>query len=316
MCRVERLASSAPSHRHNMGYTVYRLTSPSNKVYIGMTSQPVKKRWKAGRGYKNCVLFAKAIEKYGWENFKKEILFEGLDEEEAKALEYLFIKTHKSNNPRYGYNLTEGGEGTKGIKRTEEQKEHLRQINLGKHLSEETKRKIGNAHKGNKYCLGKKLSEERKRQISEMQMGAKNQHAKRVICLETLKVYDTMTQAREETGATKITDCCKHHYKHKSSNGLHWEYYDESLSAQDYKDILERLIKEEYENKHHKPSELNKQRNRERTSVAVVCVETNEIFSSIRDACSKYGIHPSNLCNCCKGKKKTANGLHWRYATP
>lgn len=242
-----------------MSYVVYKLTSPSNKVYIGITSQTVSKRWENGRGYRKCPAVFKSINKYGWDNFKKEILYKDLTEFEAKKLEIALIKIFKSNNKKFGYNLTEGGDGTLGRKLTEEQKkriseknknkklteaqkEHLKQINLGKHHSEETKRKMSESRKGNKYNLGRKLSEERKRKISESQMGAKNQHAKRVICLETLKIYDTITQAKDETKATKITECCRHYPKHKSSNGLHWEFYDEELTFDDYKDILAWLL--------------------------------------------------------------------------
>lgn len=296
-----------------MPYTVYKLTSPSQKVYIGITCQAIERRWANGKGYKRCPAMNKAITKYGWENFTKEILLENTTESEAKSLETLLIKVHMSNDSRYGYNITEGGEGTKGFKLSEEQKEHLRQINLGKHHSEETRRKMSAIHKGNKYCLGVKHTEEWKRQISERGKGANNPHAKKVICLETLKVYDTLTEAREKTGATKITDCCKHSYKHKSSNGLHWEYYDENLSEQDYKDILQQLLKEEYENKHHKPSEEHIKATVERSSIPVVCVESGEVFNSIHDACRKYNLSPPNVCNCCKGKKKTAGGFHWNY---
>lgn len=280
-----------------MGYTVYRLTSPSKKVYIGITSQPVNKRWNKGTGYKRCPAMYNAIKKYGWENIKKEILLENTTENEAKELETLLIKLHRSNVSKYGYNRTEGGDGTKGH-----------------YPSEETRRKMGEAHKGNKYCLGKKLSEERKRQISEREKGAKNPRARKVICLETLKVYDTLTQAREETGATKITECCSHYYKHKSSAGLHWEYYDDRLSDSDYKDILERLLKEEYENKHKSPTEENRRKTSERSSVSVICVETGTIFNSLEDACQTYNICKANLCNCCRGKRNTAGGYHWKYA--
>ena len=196
-----------------MGYTVYKLTSPSNKVYIGITSQPVCKRWSNGAGYKRCPAIYEAIKKYGWENIKKEVLLENTTEDEAKALETLLIKMHRSNESRFGYNRTEGGDGT-----------------TGHYPTEETRRKMSKAHIGNKGNLGGKLSEERKRQISESQRGAKNAHAKKVICLETLKVYDTMTQAREETGATKITECCRHYHKRKTSGGFHWEYYEEGVS--------------------------------------------------------------------------------------
>lgn len=240
-------------------YKVYKLTSPSNKVYIGITGKSLTKRWSGGNGYRHCPAMYKCVKKYGWGNIEKELLFDNLTEDEAKLLEKELIKHYKSFDKKFGYNLTEGGDGVSGRRLSEKQKEYIRKINfgkkltkeqkekikqanLGKHHSEETKRKMSESHKGNKGNLGGKLSEERKRQISESQMGAKNKHSKRVICLETLKIYDTLTQAKEETGATKITECCRHYPKHKSSNGLHWEFYDEELSFDDYKDILAWLL--------------------------------------------------------------------------
>lgn len=298
-----------------MAYKVYKLTSPSNKVYIGITSQPIKRRWKYGNGYKGCTLLDRAIKKYGWDNFKKEILLDNTTESEAKSLEVMLIKIHRSNDPQYGYNLTEGGDGAKGVKRTEAQKEHLRQINLGKHHSEETKKKMSASRKGKKFPNRKRvLSDEERKRLSDNFKGSNNPLAQKVICLETLKVYDTATQAKEETGATKITECCKHYYKHKSSAGLHWEYYDESISDDEYKNILQELIEEEYENKHRSPSEENRRKTSERSSVSVICIETGEIFKSLEAACKKYKIGKPNLCNCCKGKKKTVGGFHWKYA--
>lgn len=38
-------------------WTVYRHISPSGKVYIGITSKPIEKRWNKGKGYINCKSF-------------------------------------------------------------------------------------------------------------------------------------------------------------------------------------------------------------------------------------------------------------------
>lgn len=297
-----------------MGYTVYKFTSPSNKVYIGITSQPVKKRWKYGLGYKRCTAMHRAIQKYGWNNIHKEILYSDLEENKAKELEIQLIKEFKSNNPKYGYNITSGGDGASGVKRTEEQKQHLREINLGKHHSDETKAKMSLTHRGNKHNLGRKLSNEHKKQISEKEKGSANPRARKVICLETLKIYDTLNDAIAETGAKKISDCCNHRYKHKSSAGLHWEYYDDKLTNDDYKNILAELLKEEIENRHRKMSENNKQKLIERSSKAVICVETGEVFKSAREACAKYNLTASTICCCCKGTRHTSGGYHWKYA--
>ena len=45
----------------------------------------------------------------------------------------------------------------------------------------------------------------------------------------------------------------------------------------------------------------------------VVCVETGEIFSSIRQASKSINVDFSNIAKCCKGKLKTAGGYHWQY---
>ena len=65
-------------------YYVYKHTSPNNKIYIGITGQNPEKRWQSGIGYVGNTHFANAIKKYGWKNFKHEILFSGLTIEEAK----------------------------------------------------------------------------------------------------------------------------------------------------------------------------------------------------------------------------------------
>ena len=46
-------------------YCVYKHTSPSNKVYIGITKRNPLTRWNAGFGYKTQVYFWRAIVKYG-----------------------------------------------------------------------------------------------------------------------------------------------------------------------------------------------------------------------------------------------------------
>lgn len=91
-------------------YKVYLHTLPNGKKYVGITKQDVKYRWQNGNGYKNNSRFYNAILKYGWNNIKHEVLFDGLTQEEAYKLEIEMIALNESNNPNYGYNQTEGGE--------------------------------------------------------------------------------------------------------------------------------------------------------------------------------------------------------------
>ena len=94
-------------------YCVYMHTSPSGKVYIGITRTSPEKRWrKNGCGYKKQKYFWRAIQKYGWDNFEHEILHENLTKEEAEQIEINLIAYYKSDQRDYGYNVEHGGNST------------------------------------------------------------------------------------------------------------------------------------------------------------------------------------------------------------
>ena len=81
-------------------YCVYIHTTPSGKVYIGITNQKPTRRWRNGDGYRpkdgETTPFFSAIKKYGWDNIAHEIVKDGLTKEEACLLEIELIK--KYNN--------------------------------------------------------------------------------------------------------------------------------------------------------------------------------------------------------------------------
>ena len=130
----------------NDKYTVYIHISPSNKKYIGITSQNVKKRWQNGYGYKTNKYFWRAIQKYGWDNFEHEILFENLTVDEAKEKEIELIKLYNTSRPT-GYNLTFGGDNISEKIFSEETRKKISIALKGRTLSHETKQKISNASK-------------------------------------------------------------------------------------------------------------------------------------------------------------------------
>lgn len=90
-------------------YTIYLFTFPNGKQYCGYTSKQPSRRWDNGNGYKECPLVYKAIQKYGWENVKKEIIFTTHDQQEALQYEKNTIKEKQLTNQDFGYNLDEGG---------------------------------------------------------------------------------------------------------------------------------------------------------------------------------------------------------------
>lgn len=85
-------------------YKVYLLTFPNSKVYVGITSQDEKDRWKNGNGYIYNQVMYNDILKYGWVNIKKNILYKDLLFDEAKEKEKQLIINYKSHLKKYGYN--------------------------------------------------------------------------------------------------------------------------------------------------------------------------------------------------------------------
>ena len=196
-------------------WSVYIHTSPSNKVYIGITSQDPLKRWGNGSNYKAHRYFYSAIQKYGWNNIKHEILFTNLTESEAKQREVELIAKYQSNNRNFGYNLTCGGDGVKGYVQTEETRKRISQAVkkrysdptvrekqsirtrgennplYGKTLSKEQKEKLRLSH------LGKKRgphSEKTKAKMSAAKVGKKNPHvgvSRSVECREKISTANS-----------------------------------------------------------------------------------------------------------------------------
>ena len=167
-------------------YKVYKHISPNGKVYIGITKRNVEDRWNDGKGYKGNEHFYRAIQKYGWNNFNHEILFENLTKEEACQKEIELIAEYKSNNFEYGYNICAGGEGRLDSRQTEETKKLISEASkqhwenpkirdkiiskLNGHItSEETKKKISESNK--LYWKDKEFPEETKQKISKANKG-------------------------------------------------------------------------------------------------------------------------------------------------
>ena len=168
-----------------MSYCVYKHTTPSGKVYIGITSKKPEKRWNYGNGYVGNEYFFKAIKKYGWDNITHEILLSGLSRDEAGEKEREFISEFHSFDRKYGYNLTTGGEkgrqhdATSRAKMSESKKGmYIGILNprFGVPCSEETKRRISIAVKGKMAGeknpnYGKPISAEQKKKISAARKG-------------------------------------------------------------------------------------------------------------------------------------------------
>lgn len=111
---------------HTYNY-IYLITNKTNgKIYIGKHSTNNLDDGYMGSG----KIIKLAIKKEGIKNFTKEILSYADTLETLNFLERFYIKKYKARNSDIGYNISEGGDGSK--------------------LSEETKEKISKANKGKK----------------------------------------------------------------------------------------------------------------------------------------------------------------------
>ncbi len=204
-------------------YIVYEHISKDGKRYIGITSQKVSLRWRHGNGYMKNKHFYRSIKKYGWENFEHNIITEGVNEETAKAIEKDLIKKYRTTDPKYGYNVTRGGDTRQPC--PEDVKEKIRQKNKGKKRSEETRRKISLSKKGVKKPP---MTEEQRKKISKSLIGnkralGKHNNTKRVAMCDTdnciLKIFNSVVEAGKITGlsASGIGAACK---ENSLKNGL------------------------------------------------------------------------------------------------
>lgn len=170
---------------------VYKTTNLINgKIYIGQDTYNDKLYLGSG------VRLGNAIEKYGIENFKKEVL-EYCKKESLSEREIFWIAHFDSTNPVIGYNITPGGEGNAckswsqylTVEQIERRRQRLIEYNtsperriaaknrrsgktyeqlFGKEVADELKQKCSSRMKNKNVSLkGRKLKESTKHLISE-----------------------------------------------------------------------------------------------------------------------------------------------------
>ena len=133
----------------------------NNKVYIGQ-SIDIYFRWKQHRynALENKLddYLHRAIRKYGWENFSKEII-EECKPEELNDKEIFYIKQYNSyanNSHSNGYNETAGGMGVRGFHHSGKTKKILSQMEVSK--ESRLKMRKSNIYKKAVVCDGKVFS--------------------------------------------------------------------------------------------------------------------------------------------------------------
>ena len=140
-------------------YGIYGIRNKiNNKIYIGKTMVNFGDRWDCHKAqlrgnYHDNPHLQNSWNKYGEDNFEFIIIFDCKNNEKVEQVNLLEIEYIKHyRNLELSYNIHDGGD---------------RGWLLGKHLSEETKRKIGEKNRIN--MMGRKASDKTKQKMSKSQ---------------------------------------------------------------------------------------------------------------------------------------------------
>lgn len=87
--------------KDNNSYSVYKLTFPNNKIYIGLTCGSPDSRWSNGEGYIHNKEMYSDILKYTWEKVQKDIIQNNLTWSEADHLETQLIQIYSQHHKLY-----------------------------------------------------------------------------------------------------------------------------------------------------------------------------------------------------------------------
>jgi hypothetical protein len=106
---------------------IYKITSPSGKVYVGQTMRSFEKRMREHKSkHSGCTLLRNAIQKYD-DEMKYEIIEEDVPQEQLDEREIYWINYFNSLAPS-GYNLGTGGHYERGY--TQEAKDNMRNATI------------------------------------------------------------------------------------------------------------------------------------------------------------------------------------------
>ena len=260
----------------------------NNKAYIGIAKGTPSHRWGTnGKKYKqdSQPVFYNAIQKYGWDGFEHIIWATGLEHNEAKHIEKMLIALFRTNcrkykNPEYGYNETDGGDGS-----------------IGRVVSLETRAKISRAHKG------KKLSKEQREKISLTLTGRPSPTKGRRMSEETRekmsKSHTGMVFTEEHRKNLSIAN-------QKETAGFHNHKHTEETKQKQREATAARNATLEWK--------LN---NRLKLSKPVVqCTIENKIikvWSWVKGASDALNILRSGIIRCCQGERRTSGSFVWYY---
>lgn len=223
---------------------IYCITNKVNgKRYVGQTWQKdgIKGRWsdhkrKLNKNKHPNDHLQDSWNLYGKENFKFEVLHElnfsnkKTLEDALEDLERMYIKMWNLLDANHGYNIKDGGRSAnpyagftedRMAETNKKKSESMKGKNKGIKRSEESKKKQSETNKGKKHS---------KEHIKKQSEAMRGKNAKKVLCIELNKPFNSMRAANKFFGkpetATIISNCCTG--RNKTAYGYHWKYVEEN----------------------------------------------------------------------------------------
>lgn len=335
-------------------YYIYSHTSPSGKVYIGQTVN-IEKRWgyngehymsKKKDGSYVQRLFARAIQKYGWDNFEHKVILEGISKSKADYSEKYLIKWYKLHN--LSYNITDGGEGVAcpkpplSVEARHKISEYLKKNHpmKGKHWPPEQLARITEANRSRIYTpeqraamaerarfynTGRKRSEESKKKLSDYKkahpetwIGGWNKKEVHQYDINGnyIQSFDSAEEAARSIGKKSCGDICKClNGRCASAHGYIWKLEKvESIDLTNYK-----IVKTAHGARLIDMSDNGRRKRRDGHGKPINQYSLDGkylmTYNSITDAKEVIGYKGSGIEKCCKHipRYKSAGGYLWEY---
>lgn len=257
----------------------------TGKKYVGLCT---KDKHNSSNYYGSGTLFTKSFNKYGKENFIKEILEENLSYDTIFEREIYWISKINSKYPN-GYNLCDGGKG--GLNPSDITRQRLSDSHKGKKLTEEQKRKIGEKSKNRKHTqeskaklskshTGKKLSVETKMKIG---IAVKNRKSS---LITRKKISDSLMGNKRRLGKSHSLET-----KLKISK---------SNTGKTHNELTRKKISD-------------KQNKKKICQIDIFTNQVINIFSSVTEASIKVKCSRANLSSCLNKKRKSVAGFKWEF---
>lgn len=336
-------------------YTIYKAISPSGKLYIGYTEYKLEDRIKLHK--KSAIKyphrpFYKALNKYQ-DKIKWEIINVYYTEQYAKSREVYFIKLFKSKIEENGYNCTDGGEGTPGLKQGRVKYIDNFGIIYNGHNEVYEKTGVTRESLGASIKYGYKCGKYYFSKYKEGMTQAKYVHTRSrtqpIICIELNKTFNTIRQAAKYFNTREQTISRVLSGKRKLFKGYSFKYLNKEnkifmskrknnkkiidCSGNIYSSIREAAKVNKVERscitfgiKHKRlvkgisfciyDNNIKKcPKYIQKRTKLVKCLNTGKVFKSVKEASNFLSVDISTVIRNCKKKNISHRGLNLEYVT-